>query len=170
MLVGFPPFHSPNKRDLDKRIMNGVIRYPTDIDPDAEDLIEWLLAKNPADRPEFITDVKEHPYFDDVDWKKVANKQAIPPWIPDLTKWHAPKRFTSIPLSQVFLRMNKGKPFKSASANTKDAETPHFKTSIYAHDQKSNMVKRGYGNYREAEDELYLPGKILLFVHSFSPN
>lgn len=100
--------------------MNGIIRFPEEIDPNAEDLIEWLLSKNPMNRPGDIEEIKLHPFFDDVEWEKVAQKQAIPPWIPDLTKWHAPKRFTSIPLSQVFLRVKKGKPFKSASSNPKD--------------------------------------------------
>lgn len=68
MVVGFPPFHSPNKRDLDKRIMNGLIRFPNDIDPDTENLIEWLLARHPGDRPEEINDIKKHPYFADLDW------------------------------------------------------------------------------------------------------
>lgn len=47
MIVGFPPFHSDNKRNLDKRIMNGVIKFPKDISPESQDLIEWLMAKNP---------------------------------------------------------------------------------------------------------------------------
>ena len=149
MVVGFPPFHSPNKKDLDKRILNGIIRYPEDIDPNTEDLIEWLLARNPLDRPEEVEQIKIHPFFADIEWDKIIHTQASPPWIPDLTKWHAPKRFTSIPLSRVFLRVNKGKPFKSASANPKEGDTPHFKTSIYAHDQNSNMVHRKYGKYND---------------------
>jgi len=64
-----------------------------------------------------------------------------------------------MPVNNVFLRANKGKPFKSASSNPKNPETPHFKTSIYAHDQNSNMVHRGYNKYRENEDELFLPGE-----------
>lgn len=160
MSVGFPPFHSPNKRELDKRIVHGTPRFPEEMDSQAVELIQWLLSKHPADRPEYISDIKDHPYFDDVDWDKMDEKNAIPPWIPDLNKWHAPKSFTSIPLSRVFLKVKKGKTFKSASSNPKDKGGKEFKKSIYAPDQKSNRVHRGYDKYKEEEDDLYLPGKL----------
>lgn len=157
MIVGFPPFHSPNKKNLDKRIMSGIIRFPSDMSADAKDLIEWLLATNPMDRPQELSEVKKHRYFNNIHWGRIAKKQAIPPWIPDLYKWHAPKRFTSIPLNQVFLRTNKQKEIKSASANPKPGQNAAFSASIYAYDQKSNMVHRG--KHQQREDDLFLPGK-----------
>jgi serine/threonine protein kinase len=160
MIVGFPPFHSQNKRNLEKRIMSGVIRFPNNMSADAQDLIEWLLAKNPSERPEEVSEIKKHHYFNSIHWGRIAKKQAIPPWIPDLNKWHAPKKFTSIPLNTVFLRENKGQKFKSASYNPRPDEG-QFKTDIYAHDQKSNMVHREY-NRREAGNDLYLDGKYFL--------
>lgn len=137
--------------------MSGVIRFPNNMSADAQDLIEWLLAKNPSERPEEVSEIKKHHYFNSIHWGRIAKKQAIPPWIPDLNKWHAPKKFTSIPLNTVFLRENKGQKFKSASYNPRPDEG-QFKTDIYAHDQKSNMVHREY-NRREAGNDLYLDGK-----------
>ena len=118
MIVGFPPFHSPNKKNLDKRIMSGVIKFPTDISEDAKDLILWLLALNPEDRPQEFSDIKKHSFFNDIHWGRIAKKQAIPPWIPDLYKWHVPTRFSSIPLKNVFLKMKqKDDKVKSPSWN-----------------------------------------------------
>ena len=159
MMVGFPPFHAENKRNLDKRIMNGVVRFPKDIDPDAQDLIEWLLAKNPCDRPEEFSEVKRHNFFKNIHWGRVARKQAIPPWTPDLYTWHAPKRFTSIPLNQVFYNVSK-KRVDSASYNSKHKPTAQMNGSIYAFDQNSKREtreKHGHGGYKY-EDELYLEG------------
>lgn len=172
MIVGFPPFHSPNKKNLDKRIMSGVIRFPKDMNADAQDLIEWLLAINPADRPEEFSDIKKHRYFNSIHWGRIAKKQAIPPWIPDLYKWHAPKRFTNIPLNQVFLRLNKGKEMNSASHNPVPKPNAQFNASIYAFDQKSNMVHHNKIGQQENQkvDELYLEGKHQRNFSLNSPN
>ncbi|CAI2386894.1 unnamed protein product [Moneuplotes crassus] len=158
MSVGFPPFHSSNKRDLERRIVNATPRFPNEMDSETVELITWLLSKHPADRPEYINDIKTHRYFDEIDWDRIEDKKAIPPWIPDLNKWHAPKSFTSIPISRVFLKLNKGKAFKSASSNPKDKNNKEFKKSIYAHEQKSNMIHRDQEKYPDAKDDLYLAG------------
>ena len=123
MIVGFPPFHSPNKKNLDKRIMSGVVKFPTDISEDSKDLILWLLAKNPEDRPHDFSEIKKHSFFNDIHWGRIAKKQAMPPWIPDLYKWHVPKRFSSIPLKNVFLRVQKDEKIKSPSWNPRPKVT-----------------------------------------------
>lgn len=102
MIIGFPPFHTKTGRDLEKRILSGVVRFPHNIDKEAKDLIEWLISMNPSDRPQEFSDIKQHPFFHDVHWGRVAKKEAIPPWIPDLYTCHVSKRLTQIPLSQVF--------------------------------------------------------------------
>lgn len=160
MIVGFPPFHSENKRNLDRRIMNGVVRFPKDIDPDAQDLIEWLLAKNPYDRPDEFSDVKRHNFFKNIHWGRIAKKQAIPPWIPDLYTWHAPKRFTNIPLNQVFYKVNK-KRVDSASYNSRQRPTAQMNGSLYAFNQNSKRETRDNeaGEKYQYEDELHLDGK-----------
>lgn len=78
--------------------MSGVIKFPSDISEEAKDLIKWLLATDPEDRPQEFSEVKAHIYFNNIHWGRVAKKQAIPPWIPDLYKWHVPQRFSSIPI------------------------------------------------------------------------
>ena len=45
MIVGFPPFHSENTKNLERRIVCGIIKFPFEIDDNAKDLIEWLLTK-----------------------------------------------------------------------------------------------------------------------------
>jgi len=42
-----------------------------DVDEDAQDLLEWVLEKDPAERAT-IEDVMSHAYFDSIDWTKVG--------------------------------------------------------------------------------------------------
>lgn len=45
-----------------------------------------MMAKNPKKRLGFksIQEIKDHPYFADIDWNKLKNKMVNPPFIPDL--------------------------------------------------------------------------------------
>lgn len=138
--------------------MSGVVRFPNEMNMDAQDLIAWLLATNPLDRPQEISDIKKHQFFNNIHWGRIAKKEAIPPWIPDLYKMHAPKRFTSIPLNQVFLRLNKEKQIKSASYNPKPGPNAQFNASIYAFDQNSNRVQR-QNEQNNKQDDLYLESR-----------
>ncbi|KAJ7607381.1 kinase-like domain-containing protein, partial [Roridomyces roridus] len=52
-----------------------------DLDEDTKDLIRQLLRKDGDDRPH-ILQVKEHPYFQEVDWAAVARHEAPVPWVP----------------------------------------------------------------------------------------
>lgn len=52
--------------------------------PVAEDIIKGLLQKDPEDRLGFQggQQIKEHPWFEGVDWEKVEAKQYKPPFVP----------------------------------------------------------------------------------------
>lgn len=99
MIVGFPPFHSVDKKNLYRRIMSGSLRFPPKMEAETKDLIAWLLSKDPKDRPTEFSEIKQHPFFNDIHWGRVAKKEAIPPWVPDLYTFHAPKLAS---LNQVF--------------------------------------------------------------------
>ena len=109
--------------------MSGIIKFPSDISEEAKDLIEWLLAMNPDDRPQEFSDIKTHSYFNNIHWGRIAKKQAIPPWIPDLYKWHVSKRFSSIPIKNAFLNIMKEEKIKSPSWNVRPKRTG--KNGIY---------------------------------------
>ena len=156
MIVGFPPFHSVDKKNLYKRIIKGNIRFPTAVDKTAKKLMVWLLSSDPENRPIEFSQIKQHEFFKGVHWGRIAKKEAIPPWIPDLYTMHVSKKFTSISLKQVFYQNTLYKQANRSSQNTKKK----ISTSIHVHDQNSNREIRKNKQLEEAiEDILYLEGK-----------
>jgi serine/threonine protein kinase len=62
---------------------------PSNFSPEASDLVSKLLDKNPSTRigcvkERGILDIKEHPWFAEIDWDKLAKKQLTPPYQPKL--------------------------------------------------------------------------------------
>ena len=72
----------------------------------AKDLCSKLLVKEPSERLGFendADDIKNHPWFDVIDWNAISEKKVPPPYTPQLdqstdTK-HFPPEFTLMPLS-----------------------------------------------------------------------
>ena len=82
MLVGITPFFTTRKEEIFHNIEYGELNIPDYISTEAAGLLRELLEKNPNKRLGSIKDaqeIKEHPYFKDVDWDKVYNKKIKPP-------------------------------------------------------------------------------------------
>lgn len=168
MIVGFPPFHSNDNKNLERRIIAGKVRFPSNINADAQDLIEWLLEKDPDRRPQEFSEIKQHPFLNDIHWGKVSTKCAIPPWVPDLYSTHVSKKQLSIPLSQVFHKNTFFKETNRASYNNRQHLTENLQNSLYVVDHKSNREQRKLAEINETiEDRLYLDGKRLLCLYRF---
>ena len=163
MVVGFPPFHSKDGKKLEKRIVTGAIRFPINVDEDVKDLVEWLLAKDPQDRPQEISDIKQHDFFNSIHWGRVSKKEAIPPWIPDLYQSHVSKKYMQIPLNQVFMKNSPIKDCKRASYNTRLTSVDNLTVSINIPGQKSNREVRKIAENigQSVEEILYLDGKAI---------
>lgn len=60
------------------------IRIPSNKDSEIFliDLLSRLLAKDPAQRPKSVREVKQHPWFRMIDWAKLCDKQYTAPFIP----------------------------------------------------------------------------------------
>jgi len=61
------------------------VKHKICMSDDAKDLITKLLIKNPKDRLGSEGDVEEvlkHPWFSDIDFEKLLNKQLVPDFIP----------------------------------------------------------------------------------------
>ncbi|KAL6939009.1 hypothetical protein ACO0OL_000632 [Hanseniaspora opuntiae] len=83
----YPPFHAESPGDVFEKILKCEINWPEFeseeeeslyITPEAKDLIKRLLVVNPKDRIGYndIDEIKNHPYFDDVDWDNVYMEEA----------------------------------------------------------------------------------------------
>ena len=88
MLVGRLPFAIKRGIKLSLKIYEKKIEFPKHINKDARDLVEKLLVVDPLKRigygPNGSEDIKEHPFFEGVDWDLAKQKKLKPPFIPKL--------------------------------------------------------------------------------------
>ena len=78
LLCGALPFSDKSVLRLYKQIASGNITYPNYFSSAAKSLIKSLTHKNPEKRPK-ISDIKNHCFFDKVDWKNLASKTSSCP-------------------------------------------------------------------------------------------
>jgi len=81
MLTGLPPFWSGNIHIMYQRILNGELRFPNYISPEAQSFLEGLLNRDPVKRLGDST-IKQHPWFADIDWVKLDKKEIVPTFKP----------------------------------------------------------------------------------------
>lgn len=62
------------------------------------DLLQKLLAKDPQNRIEDISEIKDHPWFDGVDWKKHYKKEISPLFIPSMRESNFDPEFNELPI------------------------------------------------------------------------
>jgi len=85
MITGLPPFYSEDVQKTYENILTGKIDWPEKMSPQAKSLLSMLLQVNPTERltdPEII---RQHEFFVDIDWEKLAKQELEPPIIPELT-------------------------------------------------------------------------------------
>jgi serine/threonine protein kinase len=85
MLSGKQPFRSPNVQELYSKILNDAPDISLEIPPTARSLIANLLTKNPTSRPLF-DQISSHPFFEGLDWERLAARGYTAPWTPPLPK------------------------------------------------------------------------------------
>ncbi len=89
MLVGLPPFRSKNKNTLKKRITEAKLKLPAYLTSEAHSLIKALLQRDPKKRlgygPAGVEQVKKHPFFRTINWKKLENLDIPSPFKPVVT-------------------------------------------------------------------------------------
>ena len=62
MICGYLPFEDPNTDKLYKKILNCEYTFPSDINPEAKDLIKKILNTNPQERYT-LEQIRSHPWF-----------------------------------------------------------------------------------------------------------
>lgn len=88
MLCGYPPFQENTKEKLFKLIRSGQVMYPDDLSEDAIDLMRGLFKLNPKERlgAKGSEEVKNHIFFEGINWKEIYNKRVKPPFMPRVSK------------------------------------------------------------------------------------
>jgi len=82
MLLGFTPFeYQDDFGELIRNILNCRILYPEElVSHNSRSLLESLLQRNPKQRIEQVDEIKHHPFFNGIDWKKLTVKKVQSPF------------------------------------------------------------------------------------------
>ncbi len=69
--------------ELFHNIQKGVLRLPASLSDEAKNLIVSLLNRNPSRRlgagADGADEIRRHPFFRNIDWQVVKNKELEPP-------------------------------------------------------------------------------------------
>ncbi|KAH7912504.1 kinase-like domain-containing protein [Hygrophoropsis aurantiaca] len=81
MLVGNTPWDACDSYAMATHVRKSDLIFPSDIDKTAQDFLSKMLAKKPKDRLSY-EQMLEHEFFKGIDWKKISNHTAYPPYVP----------------------------------------------------------------------------------------
>jgi RAC serine/threonine-protein kinase len=100
MLCGRLPFYSRDHERLFELILSNNPRFPTNTTQEARSLLTGLLIKNPSERlgggsEEDAREVMQHPFFANIDWDKIFQKEVQPPFVPQLSSDYDTSYFDS---------------------------------------------------------------------------
>lgn len=84
--ISSPPFTAQNPIDQYQKILECDISWPENMTLEAKDLIQNLLKTKPSERfgNQDIDDIKNHPWFKNIDFQQLQARQVEPPIVPDL--------------------------------------------------------------------------------------
>ncbi|CAG9329746.1 unnamed protein product [Blepharisma stoltei] len=83
LLAGVDPFNTTDPSKIYRKILKGKIRYPKNFNPRAKNLVKHLVTSDTAKRYK-INDIKNHAWFEDIDWNLLYHKRIGMPYIPVL--------------------------------------------------------------------------------------
>ena len=88
MLCGLPPFYVEKLERMYELIKSGPLKFPKRItlSDEAKDIIKKLLERNVKKRLGYngIKEIKEHPFFKDIDFNLIEQKKIPAPFIPKI--------------------------------------------------------------------------------------
>jgi len=84
MLTGLPPFYNENLHIMYERIMKARLEFPSYLSYNACHWLAGLLDRNPKSRlgTKGAHEVKNHPWFSDIDWDQLNQRKVTPPFKP----------------------------------------------------------------------------------------
>eukprot|EP00357_Protocruzia_adherens_P027917 CAMPEP_0115011738 /NCGR_PEP_ID=MMETSP0216-20121206/24250_1 /TAXON_ID=223996 /ORGANISM="Protocruzia adherens, Strain Boccale" /LENGTH=349 /DNA_ID=CAMNT_0002380521 /DNA_START=159 /DNA_END=1208 /DNA_ORIENTATION=- len=109
MLSGLPPFYSTNREAMFEQIRGGTVEYKRYFSPEVTNLLQSLFIRDPDKRlggsSRDAEEIKEHPWFAEVDFDKMARREIAPPFVPRITGKddisYIDRGFTDMPCSSV---------------------------------------------------------------------
>ncbi|ORZ13476.1 kinase-like domain-containing protein [Absidia repens] len=117
LLFGKRPFTGKSSEQVTEAILNGKVTFPDNvsevISQNCMDVLQGLLTKTPLDRygcgPNGIDKLKNHAWFQGIDWQAMIQKTAIPPFKPNTNEsnFDAVHELEELLLEEVPLRPHK---------------------------------------------------------------
>ena len=92
MMVGLPPFYSDNLNLMLRDIRWREPRIPSKLGANGKSVISGLLKKNPAERLTAVQ-MKEHAFFESIDWEELYHRRVQPPYVPEVKKKSTMEKF-----------------------------------------------------------------------------
>ncbi|KAI9257652.1 kinase-like domain-containing protein [Sporodiniella umbellata] len=95
MMTGLPPFYDENTNEMYRKILQDELRFPDDVSADARSLLRGLLTRDPKDRlgNNGSEEIKSHPFFATIDWRKLNQKKLQPPYKPSVESAYDTQNF-----------------------------------------------------------------------------
>jgi p70 ribosomal S6 kinase len=88
MLNGGPPFTGKDRQEAKKAVCRGKLKLKSYFTFNARELMKALLNRQPNARlgagQRDYHEIQEHPWFNEIDWVKMYNKELPPPFVPQL--------------------------------------------------------------------------------------
>ncbi|CAO3595967.1 unnamed protein product [Absidia cylindrospora] len=117
LLFGKRPFTGKSSEQVSEAILNGKVTFPDNVSEvvsqNCMDVLQGLLTKTPLDRygcgPNGIDRLKNHAWFQGIDWQAMIQKTAIPPFKPNTNEsnFDAVHELEELLLEEVPLRPHK---------------------------------------------------------------
>ncbi|XP_014251833.1 cAMP-dependent protein kinase catalytic subunit alpha-like [Cimex lectularius] len=107
LIFGRSPFENKNRLKIFSLIQSGDYRFPQGqwSSSDVRDLIDELLQNNYTKRLGNLKggakDIKNHPFFHDLDWKELLKKRIRPPFKPKMKSIRDSSHFSKVPFDQL---------------------------------------------------------------------
>ncbi|XP_058796688.1 ribosomal protein S6 kinase 2 beta isoform X2 [Phymastichus coffea] len=88
MLTGALPFQGSNRKETMTQILKAKLGMPQEISPEAQALLRVLFKRNPVNRlgSRGIDEIKQHVFFETIDWDKLFRKEIKPPFKPAVSQ------------------------------------------------------------------------------------
>ncbi len=89
MIAGRKPFDGPNRKALNKAVIQASPKFCNRFSKEAKHLCTWLLSKEPKSRLS-IPEIKKHRFFRQLDWNMLQQGRIRAPFIPDPLSTNTP--------------------------------------------------------------------------------
>eukprot|EP00241_Pyramimonas_parkeae_P004368 CAMPEP_0114238804 /NCGR_PEP_ID=MMETSP0058-20121206/8116_1 /TAXON_ID=36894 /ORGANISM="Pyramimonas parkeae, CCMP726" /LENGTH=813 /DNA_ID=CAMNT_0001350931 /DNA_START=367 /DNA_END=2807 /DNA_ORIENTATION=- len=89
MLAGCAPFESRSESERYNKILRGLLVFPEDFNLQARDIVSKLCVVDVSKRlgcnVQGVEEIKEHPFFAELNWVIMSKQKNTPPYVPKVT-------------------------------------------------------------------------------------